>query len=311
MTVISFDEIADGRDGSESMDATNAVSRRVTRVFRAVTNSNTDYSETILSHVDCPRVGMLHPTDVGLWCRGVRPVQEHGKTVWKVTATYASSPASEIDEDPLLDGLQITWGTAAYQRPIWKDINGDAITNVVGEFFDPPPDKDDSRLVITVTVNVVTPPTWMLGYQDVVNNDDFVIDGVTITKGEAKVSGVSLSGIKERNKIFYRTATLQIHIRKEEAEGVLGDEKERMWWLHILNAGFTEWDEFEDDVIEILHPGDKTPVTAPWPLDKNGRMIKKPTPDHADIFFIPFEVYQQDGFANVLPGCFLTPPPTP
>lgn len=312
MSVVTFKEIADGRGGGEQLSGSRSV-RRTVRMFRATTNDNADDALTVMSHPDCPRVGDSHPTDNGLWCRGVRPEQEHAKRVWKVVATY-SNATRDLNADPSLDGfvnvVSITWGTERHTEAADQDVNGRSILNSAKRMFDPLPERDASERVVVVTGNYSTIPVAVLDFIDVVNDDDFVVDGVPVGKGTSKVNGISVGRLEQRNAFFYRTLVITLNIRKEKGVAInvspasrdARGGKGQMWWKHILDAGFEEL--VDGEYKPILVTDELVPPTQPWPLSE-GLKIDKPTTDN--VVYIHRQVYPQSDFGGVLPGC-LKPP---
>lgn len=310
MSVLTFKEISNGRGGGEQLSGSRSI-RRDTRMFHATTDSNYDDAFTVLAHTACPRIGQIHPNDDGVWCRGVRPEQEHGKRVWKITALY-SNATRDLNEDPALDGLvnvvSITWGTERHTEAADQDVNGKSILNSAKRMFDPLPERDASERVAVVTGNYSLIPVPILDFIDVVNDDDFILDGVPVGKGTAKVNGLSVGKVEQRNEFFYRTVTLTFNIRKEKGVAInvspassdARGGKGQMWWKHILDAGFEEL--VDSEYRPILVTDELVPPTQPWPLSE-GLKIDEPTVDN--VVYIHRQVYPQSDFGGVLPGCLI------
>lgn len=210
MAVVDFDRIHNGR-GGETVIAGDKVIKRYADVYRATTDSNTTEATDVQADARCPTIGSVCPHDAAAFCRSVKPNNiPLSKQVWLVTVGYSTE--TEMDEDPLAEPARITWRTEAYQKPVIRDLNGVAHTNTASDAFDPPEMMDDSRWVATVRKNVDVVPTWLLSYRDVVNNAEFILDGLTIPLGWAKLSAIEIGEEQERNDIEYRVLTMTIQL---------------------------------------------------------------------------------------------------
>ncbi len=278
MSVTSFLEIHDGRDGADDVRGRTAV-RRYTRVFRATTNDDFDDANTVVAHASCPRLGTVYPNDIGAWCKG-RRANSINKRLWIVTATYSSE--REMEEDPAADPPQFTWSTQQFQKPFAKDRNGKAIVNSAGDPYDPPVEGDDSRWSCTVTRNVASVPTWLLGYKDAVNSAAFTIDGISVNAGAAKLQSINIGPLQTRNDISFRQLSLTITFAESfDAE--------------VLDAGFHYKD---DDDRKAITLADGSYPTAPVLLDGAGAVLANPNQDNA--VYNTHEIYQEKSF-SVLP----------
>jgi hypothetical protein len=281
MAVLTFDEIAPGRDGAEQFKEKKGVTR-YTRTFLVRTDTNTDEASVIFAHASCPNVGDVYPYDADAFCTDVRPVQHKAKTVWRVTARYSTE--YELSDNPLNDAAEIEWNTEPRQKAFWKDRDGNAILNSAGDYYDPPVEGDDSRWVATVSKNLAAVPAWTLTYKDATNSDQFTLDGLTIAIGVAKLSRIRISKWQERNDIDFRVVTFSIAI------------DENGWAAELLDQGFRELDgctgagsgsgsgsgsgECDEGRVHITDKnGD--PVVSPVPLDGNGCALDCPTPETA------------------------------
>lgn len=302
MSVSTFDEIHNGRDGVDEVSGEQAV-RRYTQVFRAVTTSNNDDAATIRLDPRCPRLGQVHPNDPWSWCRRVHPRNESfSKRVWIVTAAYSSE--RERDEDPINDPIQIEWRTETFNKVVWQDRDGKGIVNSAGDPFDPPVEVDESRIVADIRVNLLAVPAWILTYRDSVNSTPFKIDNVEMPKGVARVARIYVGPWQERNEIFFRAVALALQFRTP-----LEDDPGKEWHEWTLDQGFrkkTGADGGEPSPGEtalrtnITNTGDSESPTAPVLLDGNGQPLVDPTMDNA--VFLPFGVYPEKDF-TILPGC--------
>lgn len=284
MSLISFKEIHNGRDGGDELSSDGKQVSRYTRVFRGLTDSNTDQATVILGSSLCPNVGSAYPWDGRAYCRRVRPRQESfSKTVWITTCAYSSE--RELEEDPLNEPAAISWSTANYTRPYYMDKDGQAILTAAGFYFDPPVEGDDSRWGANVSKNVARVPGWLGAYKNAINSTTFSCDGYPVGALKGKLSGIEISEKQTRNDVTFRVLTMRIDIN------------EGTWIEETLNAG----------LYEIATPGeqprkmtdkDGQEVTEPWPLDAAGAQITNPTPSNAT--YISSSIYNELNF-NVLP----------
>lgn len=275
MSVISFLEIHDGRDGADDVQGKTAV-RRYTRVFRAMTDNDHNDANTVVAHASCPRLGSVYPYDIGAWCKG-RRANSVNKRVWIITATYSSE--REMEEDPAADPPQFTWSTQQFQRIYVKDRDGKAIVNSAGDPYDPPVEGDDSRVSCTVSRNVASVPAWVLTYKDAVNAAAFTIDGISVNAGSAKVQSINIGPVQSRNDISFR----QLSITLTFAESFAAE---------VLDAGFNYKDGTDRKKITLA---DGNEPTAPVLLDGAGAVLADPTLDNA--VYNSHDIYNEMDFS--------------
>lgn len=282
MSLLSIKEIHNGRDGDDEVSKQKGI-RRYTRVYRAVTTSNTDDAKVVLA--GAPNLGAVHPNDSRAYCRRRRARNESfSKRVWIVTLAYSTE--REMQENPLTDPAEIEWATEQFQRPCEKDKDGNGIVNSAGDPPDPPAQRDDSRVTATISKNLATVPSWILTYRDAVNDDAFQLDGITIPKGIAKIQAVRVSKWQERNDYLFRVVTLTMHFAPTDEED---------WPITFLDRGFRE--RIDGVMYQITNGGDKEEVTAPVKLNGAGRKLEDPPPCGV---FMSYDVYNQMNF-SVLP----------
>jgi len=291
MSVISFDEIHNGRDGEDQLSSDGKQISRYTRVFRAATNDATDEAATILIVAACPNVGALYPGDPRAYCQRVQPRNESfSKLVWIVTCSYSTE--RELAENPLDDPAKISWSTSQYTRPYFKHAAGpnkdEMIQNTAGYYFDPPVEGDDARWGANVQKNVAAVPGWIGQYKHAINDAAFTLDGYPVGVRMAKISGIDISEPQERNDIAFRVLSMRI------------DLNEDTWIKLVLNDGFYEVDPNDPTKrIQITdNLGSKT--TESWPLDEDGHKITNPMPSNA--ICVDCYLYRELSFVD-LPGC--------
>ena len=285
MTVTSVREKGNARSAKDGLGE-----RSYEREFLVRTSDKTDSADVAASGVGVPRIGEAFPTDTGAVCvdRTAKQVPE-APTAWNVTAS--SSSARQLALNPLDDPVVITLSAENYQRPAIYDVYGKAILNSAGDWFDPPPQMDDSRFVATVKKNLASAPPWILEYQDAVNNAAFNILGLTIATGVAKLSDLAFSERQERNDVFFRQMSFKLHFRQEG------------WRLAILDQGHRRLGDYskgEDPTkrYRIVNSGDQTDSDTLVLLDGDGHPLEDPRPETA--VFIEHQVYVEKDF-GVLP----------
>ena len=278
MSVLTFDEIHNGRDGGDD-ESQGRLVRRYSRVFRAVTDNNSDDASVVLA--SAPSYGAVYPKDMRAYCRSRSARNESfSKRVWIVTCLYSTE--REIQESPLDDPPSVEWGTEQFQRPFYKDTDGDAILNSAGDQYDPPVEGDDSRWTATLTRNVSAVPAWLLTYADAVNSSAFTLDGIAIGERQAKIQAIRLSPVQERNDIVYRVLTITFHFSSD-------------WRLEVLDAGFRE--KVSDEMKRIKNDGDSEWPTVPVCLNGSGAVLENPTP--ATAKYNTHTLYEEKSFATL------------
>jgi len=286
MSVIYFREIAQGRSGSDSVNAQSGEQTYV-RMYRAKTDSNTDTAATVLASASCPTYGSAHPSNAYAYVKSRRATQEtHCDTFWIVQIDYSTS-SRQYQSSPLSDPAEITWRSEQFQRVAYKDTDGNAIVNSASDFYDPPPERDDSRWVATITKKVAAVPYWLLSYQDAINDGPFVIDGLTVEKHKAKIQDIQISRWDSRDGVRFRTLTISMTMAKDGFE------------LELLDQGFNKLDG--DDQVKIKiedDDGESVEPTGPVLLDGSGGVLSSPSP--ANAVFRSHDVYEEKNF-NMLP----------
>lgn len=261
MSVVSFDEIHDGRDGGDELQRDGRMISRYTRVFRAITDSATDEAAVVLAYADCPRVGSIYTPDPRAYCQRVRPRQESfAKIVWIVTASYSSE--RELEEDPLNEPAAISWSTASYTRPVYKHRAGPnagkLIVNAANRPPNPPIEDDDSHWGANVRKNVISVPAWLGAYRNAINSTAFFLDGYAFGARMAKMNAMEVSEWQERNGVNFKVLTMRIDLNEET------------WVRSMQNDGMEDINgkPCEDDKGQ--------PVTEPTPLTAAGMQLPWP-----------------------------------
>ncbi len=278
MAVTDVNEIWDGRSGAD-----DGSTRTRERIWRIITDDPFDDAPIVEAAVGVV-AGDPHPNDFGAKARSINARQGESRLVWLVTVSYSS--AKDLQPNPLNDPAEISWDGEPFQRPLIKDKDGKAVLNSAGDPFDPPIMRDDNRPVASVTKNVGSVPTWVLNYRDVVNSDQFTLDGLTIAAGKAKIKWISVSPRQERNGVSFRTLAFQIHLNKDG------------WAFEVLDRGFRELDPNDATKRIQIRDDEKRLVTEPVLLDGSGARLADP--DENNAVFRDFDGYEELPF-SVLP----------
>ncbi len=279
MAIISVKEIWDGRGGDGDVRS----GRRHARVFRVKTNSNFD-SDVDATFSGTPIFGDRHPDDDAAFCQNVRADSvAFSPRVWIVTCSYSTE--QELVSDPLSDPTRFIWGTEQFQRPYFKDRNGNAILNSAGDPFFPPIMGDDSRTSVTMTKNVSAVPAWFLLTRDKLNSAAVSINGISVGKERAKIQKVSAGDQQFRGNIAYFTIGVTMHVQDES------------WQKSIQDAGFRKLDP--DDSTERVKIKDNNgeDVSTPALLNGSGAVLSDPSPSNAK--FKDFDIYGTFDFTEL------------
>src|SRR4029077_1319434 len=208
MAVTSVAEVWAGRSGNR--DIKNV--RNYRRTFLVLTDNMLDGPFEVGSIAGNPlpgpaRIPLLFEyykdtrgvVDLGTLCQKLTPRQAEEPFAWYVDADYSSkidnpeqAQKGQTDDNPLNRPAIVKWSMSKYQKPVDAafDANGEdvPIVNSANEHFDPAPEIDDSRIILTVDRNEPPiDPSVMIAYQDATNADDFFGAG----PGQAKIEELS------------------------------------------------------------------------------------------------------------------------
>lgn len=225
--------------------------RIYTRVFRVETDSNGDGPEIILANATSAspdpipdrRAFYLAGGEANPYalCRTRDVDIEEKKTAgcsWLVVCKYDENvrPNTDGDNDnPLARPPEVYWSFAQFQRPAEKDTNGNAIKTSAGEAFVPPPERDDSRLILRYVRNQAAFDVALaVEYQDAVNSDEFL--GVAAKK--VKVASITAQDVWERNLLYWKV-TYEFHFRNEGFQS------------KPLNKGFQYKLEADGEIVKV------------------------------------------------------------
>lgn len=206
MAVTSVQDVWTGRTGRADGAADI---RTYVRELIVQTDDPNDGPKTVLAATGVPAVGDAYSvtgeSDTAALCIAVDALPNRAtRTVWSVTADYSTDVGTtnfNQATNPLLRDPIVDQGVQKFRERIFRDADGKAIVNSVG---DPWPtsgmERDKSLSPIRITVNRSGPfRTHAAVYQDVVNKDPFLGFSVTTVKAE----GVAIRGPLVENGVTY------------------------------------------------------------------------------------------------------------
>lgn len=239
---------------------------------------------------------------IPLLCRKLSIKQDKKSPLhYVITADYSSEPITQQEKNqteepnPLDRPPSIKWKTNKYTKAIYKDVDGNAIVNSAGEFFDPPPEVELFRWCASVSSNVEAVPEFILefGKGGPINDSEFTIQGLTVSEGIARVTDFDISD-KQTAQVGEDTVSYYVFSYSLEF-------RDEGWKLSLLDQGLRQVDPSDETKrIEITDDGSPAkPVKRPWPLDGEGGRVDDPSPENA--VELDFDVIFPADF-SVLPG---------
>lgn len=275
MSVVSVTEKPEGRSASTDLQ----LQRSYSRVFQVRTDSATDGAATARDAVGVPAIGAIHPEDARAFCSGKSANAAEDRVTWAVTCQYTTRPqtkcADEISDNPLDDPPDISIGLSRYQEVVNQDRDGDPINNSAREQFNPLPERDASRLVITIVRNEEElNPQQILDYQDAINSDDWQ----GFEAGQLKIN------ITPDRQVYTSGDTCIVYWRKTYTI-----EVRDTWDVKRLDEGFCK---LVADKQERIKVGDKAAEYPANPvlLDGSGAVLA----DGGNPVFLTFEIYENE-----------------
>lgn len=229
--------------GAATLAAEGKGSARVTertyrRRYLVKTTSSKDAEAVVLLAPGLPPIGAQFTQgskfDPEARVTRITPERKASK-VWYVDVDYSTN--SDDKESPLDRRPVMQFKFQSFRVPVIGQLkqtaSGDAdkvfedcMRNTAGQVFDPPPEVDDSRPVLTITRNEQRfNPLLAITFQDAVNKTPW--GGAQ--QRQAKIMGITTSGrktekIKDVEYVYY-PVTYEIHYKRET------------WDIRVLNAG--------------------------------------------------------------------------
>lgn len=285
MAVISTREIWRGRGGYFA----GVLEYELSRVFRVTTNSAYDDTTVILAAGVLPAIGAADTLSPALTVRSYSFQQpEATPLVWEVQVNYSSAPDStdDPDADPLALEPAISWNWQERQRVLAVDVLGTAVVNSAFDQFDEPIMVDDARLIANVRVNVASIPTWIIDYNNTMNNAAITIDGLSVAESCALFKVRSLSEVKVQSGSTYREFQYELHLNRDT------------WFAQPLDLGWNELSARAGTKKPIMINDGQSKPNAPQLLDGAGRYVGDGIGIGASLIFA---AYPATDF-SILPG---------
>lgn len=268
--------------------------RSYKRTFLVNTDSPDEDAVNVMYAIDpntgvqIPSLGVLYRGkngnfDGGAFCEDVSAEcdDEDGKG-WKVTCSYGPYDPSQFDsQNPLDAPAKVHFGLSRQSIACDQDNAGNPIVNSAGQSFDPPIEKDESRLVLSVDVNVASfDPILISQYKDSVNNGEFWGCPPKTVKFMNASAELDFSGDCPVNNGFFWAVTWEFEV------------KEDTWAKKILDQGLMCLDTSTGN---LQHCADEEgqPSSEPLLLDGAGHQAAV----GASPIYLTFDVYNEMDFS--------------
>jgi hypothetical protein len=252
-----------------------------------------------LNNIAIPALGATFPGTFTVYCTERSPQRVSGsRKAWHVTCGYKSILSKEERDrgtTPLMRKPSIFWKSQKVMRLFRGKIkrsdyyqnysaaiveptfNMKSPTNSASDPFEPILEYPATEWVAVVSKNLASIPTWIVDYEDSVNNASFTIDfygtALTVPKGCAKLGSISLPVSKQENGIDYVAMSFEIVLRSKRDLHGTETEAPEPWDVEVLDTGTrkrngTKWENIKDVNEES--------VTTPVPMNGLGVEIGVP-----------------------------------
>lgn len=291
MTITSVKELP-GRDASFN----DKFEREYTRTFLVVTDDKTTGPIAVANNVLIPQVFTSYSLilgaefDDGARVTNISPRQDDDNPfIWEVVITYSTLSEDEDEQNvnPLLRPADVVMSCEKAQEVVngtfKNELNtedkqfGEGVRNSAGELFDPPPMKDISRPVLTITRNEgIVNAIALMDFADSVNAETFL----GAAPRQLKMECPQFRRVFE-NGLGFWTVTYQMTFKRETWDTQLLDHGS-----YYLDAGSTAAKTKFTDV-------EGNPITGN--LGANGDFLTA----GATAEFIRFKVYKEKFFSTL------------
>lgn len=283
MAILSVWEIPGDEDSQDEQTA-----RQSARKFRVICDVTGHTPLEIRLAAGIPRVFDICPWDIGQFCvNSVARRDTENPFVWTVDIRYRTvslngTQPDQREEDPTERPAEIRVSSESYQKALIYDRDGAAIVNSAGDPFDPPPEVDERRAVITVTKNR---PSYSLTTQeeyDGATNEDTYLG---FDPGTLRIDLSADTGYE--NGVYFWKVTANIKINRRFVDE--DDEERGGWALEVYDAGYRDIDR--NDILDDRG----NPIASPAFLGEDGYQL--PVGDKPRV--LKFEVYRAKSFADL------------
>ena len=262
-----------------------------TRVFVVLFDSPQPDAQAAGGAFGIPLIFQPYPSDFRARVKKVTPKQRSDDpSVWDVTVNYGSVTEDEKQkqDNPLAKPPRVSWGHTQFQKIVeqaYLVTNGtkagslSSVCNSAGIPFDPPPEVDASRLSLSIIYNLAQVPTWVLDYQDAVNQNSLSIEGVSFNARTLKCN-VTVGEWQVENDVTYRQVTLQLQARQET------------WDLQLVDRGYQQL--VNTNILEPLTDDDGNRFDKPQLLNgSGGKLVQNGTPVYRTYRYYTEKDYSQ------------------
>ena len=272
-----------------------------TRTFQLISDIPDESPAVILQDNRVPQLGNLFPGTTQVFCTERSPSRTAAsREEWMLNCAYKSLLSQEErdrtkEKDPLQRKATIEWTSqkvmrtyrmikrSDYYQKYTASIEGTfepkSATNSAGDPFEPMLEYPATEYIAVIKKNVDRIPTWLLDYEDAVNNAPLPLNfyGTTITvpKGCAKLGAIAMPKSKQENGVEYVQLSFNIHTRQfrklrdgeTDAPEPFDDEilDAGMRWRTVPISDKSKWANVEME--------DGSSPSLPVPFNGSGREI--------------------------------------
>lgn len=221
-----------------------------------------------------------------------RATLQFGPFDWSSQGGFTGSgDAADGVSNPFAIPPQVKWSSAKFEKACTVDIHGNPIVNTVGDPFDPPVKRDDSRPILTVTQNQMTFDIGQAqSFKDTVNADTFC----GFPPNSVKCADITADRQYSSDWGYYWQVTYEFEIRPViVVQGATGPVTYQYGWTEqILNAGYRYASVTTGTPQPVLVSG--APVSSPVCLTQSGQYVPGNSP-----CYLNFDLYPQSAFAGL------------
>lgn len=264
MSVISCNEIKDGRSSSEGKD----FNRDYTRTFLVITSSPLDDSIVVRSDPRVPRRGDIYsvPIENGLvsydqysQCVSTEASQKDDPCVWHVVCKYSTDVGLNL-ENPATERTKTSWTTEWIEKAIAWDLDDNYILNSAYDTFETP-------ATIRVPIRVIRKKCTRRSYTEADDYDPFINRTNSVTFlgyaiGQVLLDDITVSDVIKGGVIYYEF-DYTFKARKDETSP---------WNYKPLDMGYNTWDVDTERQSKIL-TREGQPINKPRLLDGFGTLL--------------------------------------
>jgi hypothetical protein len=227
-----------------------------------------------------PALGSVHPSDTSRVAKSVSAKFHSEKAnVILVTVDYGEveNEGEQEDTAPWDEPDEVSWEDSEGNEPFFRDVDDKPVVNSAGEPFEDFLERDSGELSVTINRNSLDySASQSVGYRNVINSAPFTLDGASIGKGEAKMSGISAKTAYYEGTKYYQI-TYKLKLRET-------------WKVKIEDRGYNEKDTTNTGKVKpILKGTPPVPVDKPWPLDGAGAKKANSTDKPSQLEFKPYK----------------------